>query len=259
MLTDRWLQRLCASGWLLSGVVAVTAAWQWHAHVRETEERIAETERTRDEAVRRRAAEERVRIARELHDSLTHSISVVKIQAGVAAHLAAKRGEPVPEALLAIREAAGDAARELRETLSVLRRDEPVCGRGLDDLDRLVELGTATGLAVTVAVEGHRRALPTEVDAAAYRIVQEALTNAARHAGAAHVRVRLEYRATTLAVQVDDDGRGVRSDGRGAKVPGLGLIGMRERAAALGGELAAGGGPEGGFRVRADLPVAARS
>src|SRR5580704_7424232 len=116
MRTDRSRQRFYAAGWLISaGVMAVTA-YMWQLHVREVEQRADEAERTKDEAAQRKAMEERLRIARELHDSLTHSISVISVQAGVAVHLARKRGEEAPPALLAIQEAGSDAARELRTT-----------------------------------------------------------------------------------------------------------------------------------------------
>src|SRR5919204_5856691 len=125
MRTDRGRRRFYAAGWLISaGVMAVTFR-MWQLHIREVEQRAEEAERTRDEAARRKAVEERLRIARELHDSLTHSISVIQVQAGVAVHLARKRGEEVPPALLAIQEASGEAMRELRATLEVLRTDEP--------------------------------------------------------------------------------------------------------------------------------------
>src|SRR6187431_2516860 len=114
MRTDRGWRRFYGYGWLVSGVVGVVSFVQWHMHVREVEQRAEEAERTRDEVARRRAVEERLRIARELHDSLTHSISVIKVQAGVAAHLAKKNGEEPSDALLAIQEASTDAARELR-------------------------------------------------------------------------------------------------------------------------------------------------
>ena len=152
--------------------------------------------------------EERLRIARELHDSLTHSISVICVQAGVAAHLARKRGEDVPPALLAIQEAGTDAARELRTTLSVLRSEEDGDCSDLGQLDRLVARLRAAGLPVTVTVTGTQRPLPPEADQAAYRIVQEALTNVSRHAGRACARVHLHYSPDALSVQVDDDGTG---------------------------------------------------
>jgi signal transduction histidine kinase len=236
----------------------------WQLHVREVEERAEVAERTKDEAARRRAMEERLRIARELHDSLTHSISVVQVQAGVAVHLARKRGEDVPPALLAIQEAGTDAARELRATLGVLRSDEDGDGSGLSQLDNLVARARAAGLPVTVTVTGAQRPLPPEADQAAYRIVQEALTNVSRHAGAASASVHLHYTPGTLSIQVDDDGKGqVTSTGTGngvrASGPGLGLVGMRERVSALGGQLQAGPRDAGGFRVRAELPARAPS
>jgi signal transduction histidine kinase len=258
-----------AAGWVISaGVMLVTLRF-WQLHVREVEQRAEEAERTRDEAAQRRAMEERLRIARELHDSLTHSISVISVQAGVAAHLARKRGEDVPPALLAIQEAGADAARELRTTLSVLRSAEDGDGSGLGQLDSLVERSRAAGLPVTVTVAGAERGLPPEVDRAAYRIVQEALANVSRHAGGARASVLLDYTPISLAVQVDDDGPGNgRDSGPGSGVPavpavprlagpGLGLIGMRERVTALGGRLHAGPRDGGGFQVRAEFPTRA--
>jgi len=256
MRTDRGWRRFYAAGWLISaGVMAVTFR-MWQLHVREAEQRAEEAERTRDEAARRKAMEERLRIARELHDSLTHSISVIQVQAGVAEHLARKRGEEVPPALLAIREAGADAARELRATLSVLRNAQDGDGSGLCQLDSLVARARAAGLPVTVTVTGAKWPVPPDVDQAAYRIVQEALTNVSRHAGHACASVHLHYTPDALTVQVDDDGRGTVTRPAG---PGLGLIGMRERVSALGGRLHAGPQDGGGFRVRAELPVRAPS
>ena len=203
----------------------------WQLHVREVERRAEEAVRTRDEAARRRAMEERLRIARELHDSLTHSISVIQVQAGVAVHLARKRGEDVPPALMAIEEAGADAVRELRATLGVLRSEDGD-GSGLSQLDSLVARARAAGLPVTVTVTGQQRPLPPEADQAAYRIVQEALTNVTRHAGHACASVHLHYTPEALSIQVDDDGQGTGTRPSG---PGLGLVGMRERVSALGG------------------------
>jgi signal transduction histidine kinase len=232
----------------------------WQLHVREVEQRAEEAERTRDEAARRKAMEERLRIARELHDSLTHSISVIQVQAGVAVHLARKRGEDVPPALLAIQEAGTDAVRELRATLGVLRSEDDGDGSGLSQLDSLVARAQAAGLPVTVTVTGAERPLPPEVDQAAYRIVQEALTNVSRHAGHARASVLLHYTTEALSIQVDDDGNGsVTGAGAGTRPsgPGLGLVGMRERVSALGGRLQAGPQDDGGFEVRAELPARA--
>jgi signal transduction histidine kinase len=254
MRTDRGRRRFYAAGWLISGGVMVVTVRMWQLHVREVEQRADEAERTKDEAAQRRAMEERLRIARELHDSLTHSISVVQVQSGVAVHLARKRGEDVPPALLAIQEAGADAARELRETLGVLR-SENGDSSGLGQLDSLVARARAAGLPVTVTVTGAERALPPEVDQAAYRIVQEALTNVSRHAGRACAVVHLHYAPQSLAVQVDDDGKTATSTGSRPAGPGLGLVGMRERVSALGGRLQAGPQDGGGFRVRAELPA----
>jgi signal transduction histidine kinase len=243
-------------GWFVAAGVVATVTRHRQAYLEEAEQRAAEAERTREEAARRRAGEERLRIARELHDSLTHSISVIKVQAGVAVHVARKRGEDVPPALLAIQEASSDAMRELRATLEVLRDSDSSDGEapasGLDRLDDLVERARSTGLPATVTISGTRRELPAEVDRAAYRIVQEALTNVSRHAGGAAAAVRIDYADEELVVQVDDDGK---ADPDAPPVPGTGLLGMRERVAALGGRLRAEPRPEGGFTVRAELPL----
>jgi signal transduction histidine kinase len=260
MLTDRTRRRLYAAGWLKSMILMVVMFRMWQQHVREVERRADEAERTRDEAARRRAMEERLRIARELHDSLTHSISVIQVQAGVAVHLARKRGEDVPPALLAIQEAGTDAVRELRATLGVLRSEEDGDGSGLGQLDSLVARARAAGLPVTVTVTGAERSLPPGVDQAAYRIVQEALTNVSRHTDAASASVHLHYTPETFSIQIDDDGKGPEiSTGTRPPGPGLGLVGMRERVSALGGRLQAGPQDDGGFQVRAELPARAPS
>ncbi|MEU5181500.1 sensor histidine kinase [Streptomyces longwoodensis] len=235
------------TGWFLCAVVTGLADRNWQAYLRQTEQRALEAERTREEAALRRAGEERLRIARELHDSLTHSISIVKLQAGVAVHLARKRGDEVPAPLLAIQEASGEAMRELRATLEVLRTDEPSGTPAL-----LVERARAAGLAAALTVTGRERPLRAPVDRAAYRIVQEALTNAARHAGPAQVSVHLAYHDDRLTVRVEDDGL---ADPDRPPVPGTGLTGMRERVMALGGTLEAAPRPGGGFRVHAELPL----
>jgi signal transduction histidine kinase len=260
MRTVRGRPRFYAAGWLISAVGGIVASRLWLLHLREVEQRADEAERTREETARLRAVEERLRIARELHDSLTHSISVVQVQAGVAVHLARKRGEEVPPALLAIQEAGADAARELRETLGVLRSDEESEGSDLSHLDRLVARARAAGLPVTVTVTGAERPLPPEADQAAYRIVQEALTNVSRHAGHACASVHLHYSPQALSIQVDDDGKGVPAgNGTRPSGSGLGLLGMRERVTALGGKLQAGPRDSGGYQVHAELPVQARS
>jgi signal transduction histidine kinase len=259
MGTDQGRRRFYAAGWVVSAVVMGVTFRMWQLHVQEADRRAEEAERTRDEAAQRRAMEERLRIARELHDSLTHSISVISVQSGVAVHLARKRGEEVPPALLAIQEASADATRELRTTLSVLRSDEDADSSGLRQLDGLVERARSAGLPVTVAVTGPQRPLPPDVDQAAYRIVQEALTNVARHAGQACASVHLHYSPDALTIDVEDDGAGAEA-GSGPRLagPGLGLIGMRERVTALGGLLHTGPRHSGGFQVRAEFPARPR-
>jgi signal transduction histidine kinase len=185
---------------------------------------------------------------------------VIQVQAGVAVHLARKRGEDAPPALLAIQEAGADAVRELRATLGALRSEADGEGSGLSQLDSLVSRARAAGLPVTVTVSGATRPLPPEVDKAAYRIVQEALTNVSRHAGQACASVRLHYAPDVLTVQIDDDGKNTTaSNGAPPSGPGLGLAGMRERVSALGGHLYAGPQDGDGFQVRAELPARARS
>ncbi|GAB3226209.1 histidine kinase [Glycomyces halotolerans] len=209
-----------------------------------------EAERTKQQELRRKAADERVRIARELHDSLTHSISVIRVQAGVAVHLARKRGEQPLEALLAVDEAAKDATRELQETLTMLRGDEgPRLGRVGDLLDRYQGLGFEIDLNCP---ECGSLDLDPEVDHAAYRIVQEALTNAVRHSDGDRIEVAITRDADALDIAVADNGS------PGPAEPGRGLIGMRERVDSLGGSLTVG--PDlHGFTVRARLPVRAAS
>lgn len=254
MQSDRSRSRFYAAGWLATGVISAVAFVQWRAYLREVVRRADEAERTREEVGRRHAVEERLHIARELHDSLTHSISVIKIQAGVAAHLARKKGEEPAAALVAIQEASGNASRELRATLDTLRRDDDPNGAGLEGMTALVERARASGLPTTVTVEGRSRPVPPQVDQAAYRIIQEALTNVTRHAGEATASVCLRYGRGTLTVRIVDDG----DTSREPPVPGHGLIGMRERVTKLGGHLAVGPGPVRGFSVVAELPTDGR-
>jgi signal transduction histidine kinase len=199
------------------------------------------------EASKRATTEERLRIARELHDVLAHNISLINVQASAALH----RGEESP-ALSAIKQASKEALRELRGTLGVLRQvDEPAPTHppGLHQLPDLVARTRETGLAVTV--EGPVSALPPSVDLAAYRIIQEALTNITRHASAHTACIRLVYTENTVGIQIADDGTG------GEVVPGNGIRGMTERAQAAGGTVQVEGGP-GGVTVTATLPLGAR-
>jgi signal transduction histidine kinase len=232
----------------LAWLIAAGAAGE---ALRQAERRADEAERTREETARRRADEERLHIARELHDSLTHQISVIKVQAEAAVHVARKRGEQVPQALLAIREAGREAARELRATLEALRSDDNP-PHGLDHVPELVRRARTTGLDAKLTMEGHRSDVPAAVDRTAYRIVQESLTNISRHAAASTASVRIDYRPDALVIQVDDDGTATPDT---VPVPGVGLLGMRERVIALGGRLRAAPRGEGGFTVHAELPV----
>ncbi|WP_280426997.1 sensor histidine kinase [Nocardia brasiliensis] len=233
----------------LAWLIAAGAAGE---ALRQAERRADEAERTREETARRRADEERLHIARELHDSLTHQISVIKVQSEAAVHVALKRGEAVPEALLAIREAGREAARELRATLEALRDDSTVPRQGLDHVPDLVERARITGLDATLTIEGPPLKVPAALDRTAYRIIQESLTNISRHAAATAASVRIDYRPDALVIRVEDDGK---AGPRNSPVHGVGLLGMRERVSALGGQLLAAPRSEGGFSVRAELPV----
>jgi signal transduction histidine kinase len=206
---------------------------------------------------------ERLHIARELHDIVAYSFATISVQAGVAAHVADDRPEQAAEALRAIQAISGEASRELRAVLGVMRTaqrsEAPV--PGLARLDNLAETTTAAGLPTRVVVRGTARSLPSTVDRAAYRIAQEALTNALRHAGQASAVVTVRYEADRLVLEVCDDGHGPAQK-RGNNVDpgsGHGINGMRERALALGGQFDAGPRSPGGFRVHASLPVGVQS
>jgi signal transduction histidine kinase len=227
--------------------------------IRMRAQRSAAAARTRAEAERRQASEERLRMARELHDVLAHNISMINVQAGVALHLIDQDPRQARTALAAIKEASKEALTEMRSVIGVLRSQGESAPRaptaGLARLEELLGRARSAGLDVDAEVTGDRRPLPAGTDLAAFRIVQESLTNVTRHAGPGPVtaRVRIAYGDREVAVRVDDDGRGVSllDDHPG----GSGINGMRERAAALGGTFAAGPRPEGGFSVRATLPI----
>jgi signal transduction histidine kinase len=226
--------------------------------VRERGQRYAEMRRVGQERSRRRASDERLRLAQELHDVLAHDVSLINVQASTALHLFDADPGRARDALAAIKEVSHETLQELRATVSALRREDDAVplrpAAGLADLDELAARSTAAGLAVEVVRTGDVRALPPRVELAAYRIVQEAVTNARRHSGGRAAKVRLGYGDQDLAVTVTDDGRG-----RPVGVPdGHGLVGMRERAVALGGELTTGPGPAGGFRVEARIPLQAK-
>ncbi|MQA81063.1 MAG: sensor histidine kinase [Streptosporangiales bacterium] len=209
----------------------------------------------REHEAAERVEQERLRIARDLHDVLAHTVAVVSIQSDVATEaLDDEDDEATRAALATIRSASSEATRELRSTLAVLRRPaegEPVLPTGsLRHLDTVVSATTESGLPVDLRVEGEPEPLPAVVDTTAYRIVQESLTNALRHADADRVELVLRYSADRLEIQVTDDGHG------GDAGTGRGVTGMRERAELVGGTVAAGSHPGGGFRVSAVLPVA---
>jgi signal transduction histidine kinase len=255
---------------LVGNIGVVAAAWllgrfahNYRAYAARLEERTVELDQAREELARRAVADERLRLARELHDVVAHAISVIAVQSGVGAHVANTRPKEAAKALAAIETTSRSALEELRRLLGVLRQDSEPQGDltpvpGLGDLDGLLaEVGKA-GLAVRLQVRGTRPPLPAGVDLSAYRIVQEALTNVVKHAGPARAQVVVGYRDQDVTVEVTDDGRGTMtsvSDGRAGT--GHGLIGMRERVAAFGGDLEVGPRPGGGFRVAARLPLAA--
>jgi signal transduction histidine kinase len=243
-------QVIALAAWLL--VLATVAEV-----IRMRRERALEAERMRDEEARRRVTDERLRIARELHDVLAHNISLINVQAGVALHLMDEQPGQARSALATIKAASKEALGELRSVLGVLRQvDEGSPRRPTPSLARLHDLVTgaqSAGLTVRTEIEGDVRPLPASVDLAAFRIVQEALTNATRHAGpAATTTVRVTYGPTDLTVLIEDDGRGAPSMNSPG---GSGIVGMRERVAAHGGDIEVGPRPGGGFRVRARLPL----
>jgi signal transduction histidine kinase len=210
----------------------------------------------REEEGRRRLGDERLRIAREVHDVVAHAMVAINVQAGVAAHLLDRDPEQAGRALREIKATSGQALTDLRAALGVLRDGDagaPVApAAGLHDLDELAAGLRAAGVRVELDVGGVDD-LPAAVQAAAYRIVQEALTNVLRHARASAARVRVARDGSSLQVEVTDDGVGARGGGTGGS--GNGLVGMRERALALSGSLESGPGERGGWRVRASLPT----
>jgi signal transduction histidine kinase len=202
---------------------------------------------------------ERLRIARELHDVVAHSFAAIALHAGVAEHVQEDRPDQVAEALRAIKAVSSEASRELRAILGVLRRADEgqstAATRGVGGLDALAATASSAGIPTRVEISGRPRPLLAAVDQAAYRIVQESLTNVLRHAGPASASVRVAYERGRLVVEVVDDGHEPGAgNGGGSPGTGHGIDGMRERALALGGELEAGRRSGGGFRVRAWLP-----
>jgi signal transduction histidine kinase len=241
-----WTQEIVTATWVVA-IVAVSEL------ARTRREQWARERAERAQAARRRADEERLRIARELHDVLAHSISVINVQAGVGLALLDSDPEQARSALTTIKDTSKEALGEVRQVLDTLRAPGAAPrapAPGLDRLPELVEQAASAGLTVTVV--GEVPELPPGADLAAFRIVQEALTNVVRHSGSRHARVRIDQDAGRLRLRVDDDGP---ATGAAAGGSGNGLAGMRERAAALKGTIEAGPRPDGGFRVLAVLPL----
>lgn len=224
-------------------------------------------EKLRAQAATQAVTDERLRIAREMHDMVAHSIGIIALQAGAAARVVRTQPEAAREAMTAVETAGRETLAGLRRMLVALRhadQDQDRCraaadglhpAEGLADLDRLAAATTAAGLKVDVHWKGARRQLPPDIDLSVFRIVQESITNVVRHAATTACRVTVDYLEEHVAVEVTDDGRG-----RGSTTDtGFGLVGMRERVALLHGEFTAGPRPEGGFRVTARLPVPARA
>jgi signal transduction histidine kinase len=267
------------SFYLIPGEVAVAwfaglAVANQRGYINAMRQRAEDAERGREEEARRRVDAERLRIARELHDVVAHTMSTINLQAGVAIHVSHDLPEPVAAALGTIRDASKNGLRELRAILAVLRQADEADSAAptaptpdLDGLPALLDTVRASGLPVSVEITGEKRRLPAAVELAAYRIVQESLTNTLRHAGPATATVEIRYGDEELDIRVTDDGAGavtgaaahsgIGSDSSHGS--GHGLIGMRERALATGGTLQANPGSAGGFLVRARLPLGLRS
>jgi signal transduction histidine kinase len=210
---------------------------------------------TAEEAARRRSTEERLRIARELHDIIGHSLGTIAVQAGVGRHLMANEPEKAAEALDSIARVSRNSLDEVRAVVAALREDDAAYHPtpGLGDLPDLVETVRSTGLNVELTLPNDLEAIPRQTGAAVYRIAREALTNVVRHAHASAASVQVDHHNGRVEVAVRDDGSGY--DGEEGMKPGHGIAGMRERAEALGGRLAAGASSGGGFLVTASLPV----
>ncbi len=240
----------------------IAIAWLLGSYLRrrrlaERHERALRSRREREERARIAVAEERARIARELHDAVGHSVSVMTVQTSAVRRLLQPEQEREHQALGAVERTGREALAEMRRMVGVLRDPEeaPMLAPqpGLSELDRVVEQTRAAGLEVEFRAEGAAAPLPPGVALTAYRLVQEGLTNALKHAHARRAEVLLRYAVGAIEIVVSDDGRG----GTAESDEGHGLIGLRERVSIYGGELAAGPRPEGGFELRARLPVAA--
>lgn len=256
-------ENLAIFAWTGIGATAGDAVRSRRAFIHAIRERAERAERTREEEARRRVAEERLRIARDLHDVVAHHIALVNVQAGVAAHVMDKRPDQAKEALAHVREASRSALNELRATVGLLRQSgdpeaptEPA--PGLVRLDELVGTFRSAGLHVEVARADNGTTLPAAVDLAAYRVIQEALTNVQKHAGTeVKAEVSVVRVGPNIEITVLDNGAGEDHDPE--TVGGHGLLGMRERVTALRGTLTTGPRYGGGFRVHAILPIKTRT
>jgi signal transduction histidine kinase len=267
-----------AIGWVFFRIAASVMAAALGESVRsrravaaEALERARQAERTREEEARSRVGAERLRIAREVHDTVAHAITIINVQAGVTAYLLDKRPERAREALETIEQTSAQALHEMRAVLGVLRDSDN--GRmphpGLGQVNELTAMAREAGLDVKLDVTSSTAPLPSAVDHTAYRILQESITNVIRHVGPTRVTVALDYGTDVLEVRVTDEGgRDASGDDAGdprpaagtvngrSAAPGRGIVGMRERCGLLGGELTAGPRPCGGFEVTARLPLA---
>jgi signal transduction histidine kinase len=238
--------------------IALAMAWWIGDRQRQSQERAATAERSSEQRAREAVIDERRRIARELHDVVAHALSVIAVQAGTGRVVLDSDVETARRALRSIEDESRAALGEMRRLLEVMRADEDAAGEllepspGVNDLADLVAATIRSGLDVEMRVEGEQAPLPAGAGLAAYRIVQEALTNVRRHASATRAEVRLAWRGGAVDVEVLDDGHGAA--GAAGLVPGHGLIGMRERVALYGGTVEAGNRPGGGFRVAATIP-----
>lgn len=247
--------------------IAFTAAWLVGDYIRarravmaDLEERAARAERDREEDKRRAADEERARIARELHDVIAHHVSAITVQAGAARVAQAQDPAAAARTLATIETTARHALVELSRLLGVIRKEDGASlprapQPGLGDVEQMVAQAREAGIDVNVSIRGRRpQPLPTALDLSAYRIVQEAVTNAMKHAPNAHVQVAIRYSGEQVELRVTDDGRGGRPAAP-ERAGGHGIVGMQERVALFGGELEIGPRPDGGFSVAARLPL----
>ncbi|NKY55446.1 sensor histidine kinase [Nocardia flavorosea] len=256
------VEPVSAIGWVffrIGGAVIATmlgeSARSRQVMAADAQQRAELAERSRDEEARARVDAERLRIAREVHDTVAHAIAIINVQAGVTAHVLGKRPEQARDALYTIEQTSSRALQEMRAILGVLRDgDDREPSPGLDRIRELTGKAREAGLDIAVRQPEPVPALPSAVGSAAYRIVQESLTNVIRHAGPTRVTVTLEHGVDALRIRVIDDGR--RTPGPGHTGSGRGIAGMRERCRLLGGELHAQPRPGGGFEVAASLPLA---